>query len=149
MKIENGISLRTFWLFQSCGWLLKVSRLSRKDFDVNKLYPLFPSFLKFPQNHKPRKSQINCLICFQIARYSSVFQRISHLQFFLAWLFSGMLFGALCLGFEGKESSALHPVRLPMLQVHPPPSPSGKALVLSSFTETQSPLPRLVVILIF
>lgn len=101
MKIENGISLRTFLIdFKvMVGSWRSVSFPGRTLMLLN--YTLF--FLPFSnllKTTKPTKSPIKCFGCFQVAKCSSVL----HLQFLLAWLFSGVLLGALCLGFS-RESA--------------------------------------------
>lgn len=65
---------------------------------INYTLFFFP-FSNLCKTTRPRKSQIKCFLCFQVAKYSSVFQGIIPLQFLLAWLFPGMLLGAFCLGF--------------------------------------------------
>lgn len=99
MKIENGISLRTFLI----DFKVMVGSWRSVSFPGGTLmlinYTLF--FLPFSnllKTTKPTKSQMKCFGCFQVAKSSSVL----HLQFLLAWLFSGMLLGALCLGFSGE-----------------------------------------------
>lgn len=79
------------------------------------------SFLSQICSKPQTQEKLKCFICFQIknfklknSKYSSVFQRIVHLQFCLLDCFQACFWVLYAWGFEMNECSALRSVRLPM-----------------------------------